>query len=284
MQYPSSEIRLWPERIKSLKILVIGDLMLDKYISGQVQRISPEAPVPILNTEKEESRLGGAANVALNCKSLGAQVYIAGFIGDDMDGHRISELLFEHNIHAELVLKDTSRCTTCKTRISSKNQQLLRIDNESTHFLSIELEHLFIDKLLRFIQIEKPDIVIFEDYDKGCLNANVIEKTLNHCKHLGCVIAVDPKKKHFFEYKDVDIFKPNLSEVRTALPSLQIHDTLLHEIDFYQAELKQRISPKNLLVTLSENGVYIHSGETSTIFPAKKRKITDVSGAGDTVV
>jgi len=284
MQYTSVDIDQWQGAIQDLKVLVIGDIMLDSYIKGSVQRISPEAPVPVLLYEDTIHRLGGAANVALNCSTMGAQVTIAGIVGQDEEAYTIIDLLKSHNIHTELVLQDTDRPTTTKSRVLSKNQQLLRIDKEATHDLSVAMEHHFIDVLLRHIQISKPDIVIFEDYDKGALTSHIIRKALEHCHHLGCVVTVDPKRQHFFSYQNVDIFKPNLHEVRTALNPTLRFSSLKEELQVYAQALKEQINPRNILITLSEEGAYYTDFNKEDIIPAKKRNISDVSGAGDTVI
>lgn len=284
MQHTSLDIYSWHEKIKTLKILVIGDLMLDCYINGSVNRISPEAPVPVLLANDDSARLGGAANVAVNCAKMGANVTIAGVVGQDEAGQRMMKLLQDADINTDLVLIDSQRPTTTKTRISSRHQQLLRIDKESEASLNTALEHRFIDVCMKYIQIEKPDAVIFEDYDKGVLNAHIIEKISSHCNVLGCVVTVDPKKKNFLHYKNVDIFKPNLSEIRTILNKDQVFDTLEDELDYYQNDLSKLISHQNIIITLSENGVYYNNNSSKGVIPAKRRTIADVSGAGDTVI
>ncbi|MBS1689626.1 MAG: carbohydrate kinase, partial [Bacteroidetes bacterium] len=164
------------ERMNDLHVVVVGDVMLDKYWWGDVERISPEAPVPIVALNKRESRLGGAANVALNCKALGAQVTIASVIGDDSDGVLLKKLVEEADISSDLLMLSKQRPTTTKTRIMSRQQQMLRIDDEITDELFLEEEHAFIDLVLRFLQRVKPDVLIFEDYNKGVLKENVINR------------------------------------------------------------------------------------------------------------
>lgn len=271
------------KEIQSLKVLVIGDLMLDRYCYGNVTRISPEAPVPIINVESKEERLGGAANVALNCSAFGAQVAIAGIIGDDDAGNVIKELLATENIDNSLLLAEPQRATTTKTRIISRHQQLLRMDDEHIEDVQVSTEHAFIDKVLKYIQIQKPAVVIFEDYDKGTFNQNIIEKIMKHCQDVGCITTVDPKFKNFFYYKGATIFKPNLQEAQDAF-KLKPEKNKLELVETYANKIEESLQPQITFITLSELGVYIKEGEKTHILPAKKRKIADVSGAGDTVI
>jgi rfaE bifunctional protein kinase chain/domain len=267
----------------NLHVVVVGDVMLDNYRWGEVERISPEAPVPVVAIHKSESRLGGAANVALNCRALGAKVTIASVIGDDEDGKVLVALLEGQDIHTDLIHHSDKRITTTKTRILSRNQQMVRLDSEMKDELNVRDEHSFIDATLRYLQIQKPDILIFEDYNKGVLKDNVIEKIIRHCKSLGVLVAVDPKLNHFLSYKGVDIFKPNLKEVREGLHlSLQqIDEKSMNEV---HAMLHQHLQHQISFVTLSEKGVYFNNGKEGKIIPSHIRNIADVSGAGDTVI
>ncbi|KAA5536639.1 carbohydrate kinase [Taibaiella lutea] len=271
------------EKFSGLHVVVVGDVMLDVYRWGEVERISPEAPVPVVAIHKSESRLGGAANVALNCKSLGAKVTLASVIGADDDAKLLLKLLGEQDIQADLVQQSTDRVTTTKTRILSRNQQMVRLDAEKSDDLNIRDEHAFIDATLRFLQIQKPDVVIFEDYNKGVLKENIIDKIIRHCKSLGILTAVDPKLKNFLAYKNVDIFKPNLKEVREGLhiPLQQINEASMKEVhELLNKHLQHHIS----FITLSDKGVYFNNGTESKIIPSHHRNIADVSGAGDTVI
>lgn len=266
-----------------LHVVVVGDVMLDNYRWGDVERISPEAPVPVVSIRKAESRLGGAANVAVNCKALGARVSLASVIGNDDDGKMMMQLLHEQGIETDLIQQSDARITTTKTRILSRNQQMLRFDSEMKEELNTRDEHAFIDATLRYLQIQKPQVLIFEDYNKGLLKENVIEKITKHCKALGIIIAVDPKLHNFFAYKQADIFKPNLKEVREGLHiSLdQINEETLSEVHkALQEKLQHRVS----FITLSEKGVYYHNEQSGNIVPSHRRSIADVSGAGDTVI
>lgn len=271
------------ENFSKLHVVVVGDVMLDNYRWGDVERISPEAPVPVVSIRKSESRLGGAANVALNCKALGAKVTVASVIGADDDGRTLVQLLQAKDIETALIQQSDARMTTTKTRILSRNQQMVRLDSEMKEELNIRDEHAFIDATLRYLQIQKPDVLIFEDYNKGVLKENVIRKITNHCKALSILVAVDPKWDNFFAYKQADIFKPNLKEVREGLhiPLTDITKVNMDEVHTaLRAQLQHRIS----FVTLSEKGVYYHDENTGKIVPSHLRNVADVSGAGDTVI
>lgn len=271
------------KKFSSAKIGVIGDVMLDTYWWGQVDRISPEAPVPIVMVDRKEQRIGGAANVALNLSSLGAPVTIFSLLGEDEDGSILSDLLKEQRITTSYLLRTTSRITTNKIRVISRNQQMLRLDSETVRPLLEEEQQLLIGQIEKFIRNESPQAIIFEDYNKGVLTENVISSVIRLCKKFSVITAVDPKRKHFFQYKDVDIFKPNLKEAREALNLLQDEADepfLLSIHDKLQKKLKHRIS----LITLSEKGVFYKNAQTSDIVPSYIRNVADVSGAGDTVI
>jgi len=269
--------------MQELHVVVVGDVMLDNYWWGEVDRISPEAPVPVIALKKRESRLGGAANVALNCKALGAKVTLATVVGDDKDGAQLIQLANDSGIGTELTMLSSHRPTTTKTRVISRNQHMMRLDDEVTDDLFLEEEHVFIDIVLRFLQIRKPDVVIFQDYNKGVLKENVIKRITQHCNEIGLITAVDPKKKNFLTYTDVTVFKPNLKEVREGLNIVveQVLPETLKEVDH---EIKKHLRNQVTFITLSEKGVFFSDGTTSSIIPSHIRNIADVSGAGDTVI
>ncbi len=270
-------------KTEELHVVVIGDVMLDNYWWGGVERISPEAPVPIVSLKSKESRLGGAANVAVNCRALGAKVTLASVVGDDVDGNTLIQLATDAGIDTSLIMKSRQRPTTTKVRVLSRSQQILRLDDEITDDLFTEEEHPFIDIVLKFLQRVKPDVVIFEDYNKGVLKENVIHKITNHCNAIGIITAVDPKKKNFLSYKDVTIFKPNLKEVREGLNmELDVVDTAaLNEVHNL---LKNKLNHHITFITLSEKGVFYAEDNKAAIIPSHIRNIADVSGAGDTVI
>jgi rfaE bifunctional protein kinase chain/domain len=267
----------------SIKIGVIGDMMLDTYWWGNVERISPEAPVPVVTVNRKEYRIGGAGNVALNLASLGTPVSVFSVIGDDDDGQILTGLLNENKIETAYLLKSTGRITTNKMRVISRNQQMMRLDSETLQPLENEQEQKLIAQVERFIREESPAAIIFEDYNKGVLTEKIIHSVIEICRKNSVITSVDPKRKHFFKYKGVDIFKPNLKEARDALNLLieEINESILTHIHQKLVdELNHRIS----FITLSEKGVFYKDGKESRMVPSHIRNVADVSGAGDTVI
>ena len=271
------------DSFSSLKVGVIGDVMLDTYMWGQVERISPEAPVPVVSLQKKEYRIGGAGNVAMNCKSLGAQVTILSVTGDDSEGSLLLKLFEASGIDSSYLVKTKNRVTTNKMRIISRNQQMMRLDEEITDDLDPSDENIFLDKIENYISVNTPDIIIFEDYNKGVLTERVIKEAIGFCKKAGVLIAVDPKRKNFFSYKEVDVFKPNLKEVKEALNFL-VDNVELSVLQKIHLELENLIRHSISFITLSEKGVFYQQGESSNLISSHLRNISDVSGAGDTVI
>jgi rfaE bifunctional protein kinase chain/domain len=271
------------DSFRSLKIGVIGDVMLDTYIWGKVERISPEAPVPVVSLHHREQRIGGAGNVALNCSSLGAKVFLLGITGDDDDGWILEKLLKENLVDTTGLVKSKKRITTNKTRIISRNQQMMRLDSELTEDIGNADEQALLKQLADFIGQEDPDILIFEDYNKGVLTEKVITEAIALCRASGVITAVDPKRKNFFAYKRVDIFKPNLKEVRDALNMLFEWPDLYGLRDIHQ-KLQQQLQHNVSLITLSEKGIFYQQDNQAAIIPSHLRNVADVSGAGDTVI
>jgi rfaE bifunctional protein kinase chain/domain len=267
----------------SLKVGVIGDVMLDTYMWGKVDRISPEAPVPVVSLQHKEYRIGGAGNVALNCKSLGAQVAVLSVTGDDAEGMILSELLDSNTIDTSYIVVSNDRITTSKTRIISRNQQMMRLDAEIMNDLTGKDEKVLLEKVQAYISAADPDIIIFEDYNKGVLTEKIIHEVIELCRQAGVITAVDPKRKNFFSYRQADIFKPNLKEVKEALNILpdKISPTILQNM---HAELKNILHHHISFITLSETGVFYQQEKRSAIIPSHLRNIADVSGAGDTVI
>ncbi|KAF0240772.1 MAG: PfkB domain-containing [Chitinophagaceae bacterium] len=265
------------------KVLIVGDVMLDTYWWGNVDRISPEAPVPVVALNKKELRVGGAANVALNTASLGANTAIISVIGKDSDGDELKALMEQNNIDTTGIISSTDRITTNKVRIMSRNQQMMRLDAEVTTDLDIVLEDQLIAAVTKYIHDHQPQILIFEDYNKGVLTPKVISSITAICNEKGVITAVDPKRKNFLTYKGVTLFKPNLKEVKDGLNLLidQINLNTLNEIhQALLAQLHHQIS----FITLSEKGVFYQEGNDAIIIPTHIRSIADVSGAGDTVI
>lgn len=271
------------QQFSQLKAGVIGDVMLDTYMWGHVERISPEAPVPVVALDKTEYRVGGASNVALNIASLGASVSILSVIGNDDDGKQLRQLLEHQQIKTDFLLSSDKRATTSKTRIISRNQQMMRLDKEVATDLGYEDENRLILALQTFIAQEKPDVIIFEDYNKGVLTEQVIQKAIALCKHNGILTTVDPKRKNFFSYKSVDVFKPNLKEVKDAL-NLLVENVNEESLRHIHAELKAQLQHHISFITLSEKGVFYQNEEKAAVIPSHLRSIADVSGAGDTVI
>lgn len=271
------------KKFSSLKVGVIGDVMLDTYMWGDVERISPEAPVPIVALKKREYRIGGAGNVALNLQSLGAKPFVLSVIGDDEDGSKLNELFSDQNINTQYCISSADRITTNKVRVISRNQHMMRLDAEITKDLNAAEQQALIELFEKFISKEKPNLVILEDYNKGILTEATIRVVISICKKSGVLTAVDPKRKNFFEYKGVDIFKPNLKEVKEALNFL-FTDVNLHLLQDIHAELLNLLHHHISFITLSDKGVFYQENEQSAIIPSHLRNIADVSGAGDTVI
>jgi D-glycero-beta-D-manno-heptose-7-phosphate kinase len=271
------------DSFSSLKVGVIGDVMLDTYMWGKVDRISPEAPVPIVTLDKKEYRIGGAGNVALNCHSLGAQVSVLSVIGNDTEGILLEELFESNTIDSSYIVKSAKRITTSKTRIIGRNQQMMRLDAEITGDLDNEDEELLLGKVKNYIAAVDPDILIIEDYNKGVLTENVISEVIRICREAGVITAVDPKRRNFFSYRHVNIFKPNLKEVKEAL-NLLPNESTLRQLPHIHAELERKLQHQVSFITLSEKGVFYQQDKQSSIIPSHLRNIADVSGAGDTVI
>ncbi|HLW29676.1 MAG TPA: bifunctional ADP-heptose synthase [Brumimicrobium sp.] len=271
------------EEFKKKKIIVLGDVMIDAYLSGRVDRVSPEAPVPIVNFSKREERLGGAANVALNLISLGAHVAMASVIGKDHDADTMINLLKTESITTSGLIQSKDRQTTVKTRVIGNHQQLLRVDQEQTNDISAEEEELLIEKIESLLK-EGYDALIFQDYNKGVLTKNMIERVISLSKKYNTVTTVDPKLKNFLAYKEVTLFKPNLKELSEGV---QIKIDFVNERSQFEKAvelLKKSIDPSIVFVTLSEHGVFIENKENKHYIAAHERTISDVSGAGDTVI
>ena len=271
------------ETFASKKIIVVGDVMIDTYLNGSVNRISPEAPVPIVQFKSKEHRLGGAANVALNLKALGAQPFICTVIGKDEDGESFQRLIAENNLSDWGVLASDDRVTTVKTRVIGNNQQLLRIDHERTEEINSLTEFALIERVKKVATKENVDAIIFEDYNKGILTKNVIQSIIEFAKENDIITTVDPKKENFFAYSNVTLFKPNLKEFKEGLDATFEMEEQELFIDAVK-ELQAKISPEHTFITLSEYGVYMGSSDEHHFIPAHARVIADVSGAGDTVI
>lgn len=266
----------------NLKVLIIGDVMVDNYFWGRVERISPEAPVAIVALDKKDKRLGGAANVALNIQALGAKPILCSVIGDDGNGKTFLQLLEKQGLSGEGIVKDPERPTTVKTRIIGNNHQMLRVDEEVDDVISHTVSSKIFDKAEGFIKNEKIDVIIFEDYDKGLISPDLIQRIVTLAHEHNVPVAVDPKKRNFHHYKNVDLFKPNLKELKEGLKT--DFENMESEIREAVDQLQHKNNIKMALVTLSEHGVYVSNGTVKKLIPAHLRNIADVSGAGDTVI
>jgi len=266
-----------------LNVMIIGDIMVDSYLWGSVDRISPEAPVPIVLVERRENRLGGAANVGLNINALGANAILCAVIGDDVKGEEIIELIKNKNLTTEGIVKSKDRLTTTKFRVFGNHAQMIRVDEESTESLNNKEFTILFEKINQLLSNKQIDVVIFQDYDKGVITPDLISKVVELCSKLNIPVVVDPKKKNFLFYKNVTLFKPNLKEIKEGL-NITFDATKQIELEAAIDELQEKIRAKMILNTLSEKGVYIRWEKGSKIIPAHMRNISDVSGAGDTVI
>jgi rfaE bifunctional protein kinase chain/domain len=265
------------------KIGVVGDIMLDTYWWGSVDRISPEAPVPIVSLQRKELRVGGAANVALNLRSLGAPTTLFAVIGKDAEGADLTQLLQKEGIDTKYIHVSEQRITTNKVRVMGRNQQMMRLDHEHTQDILSTEEDQLIANFKKYVAAEKPALIILEDYNKGVLTEKVIRTIIQLCNENGILTSVDPKQKNFLAYQHCTLFKPNLKEVKEGLkiniPS--VHLTELNKVhEALHASLHNTIS----FITLSEHGVYYAKGDQQKLIPTHIRTISDVSGAGDTVI
>lgn len=271
------------ESFKDLKVLIVGDVMIDSYLWGNTHRVSPEAPVPIVNITKNEHRMGGAANVALNIKSLGATPIMLSVVGDDDMGGIYLDLLKLRKMSDQGVLLSKNRKTSQKTRVISHNQHVVRIDNESTDPLNKEDEDLLIDRLHTLLSSNDIDVIIMEDYNKGILTPRIIHEVIKSANAKNIPTAVDPKKDNFFEYVGVTLFKPNLKEFIEGLKLSSIPEAKKTWTRAIQ-QLRSIVNHKYTFVTLSEDGVLIENQGDMEFIHAHVRNIADVSGAGDTVI
>jgi rfaE bifunctional protein kinase chain/domain len=257
--------------------------MLDRYLTGSVSRISPEAPVPVVLHHATEDRLGGAANVALNVLALGGVPVLCSVVGRDEDGEAFQRILPTNGITAEGIMASPSRLTTVKTRVLGNNQQMLRIDREDAHDLTDEETQFFLQKVLRLLAERPIRVIIFQDYNKGVLTQEVIRTVIGEAKKRSILTVVDPKKANFFAFQGVDLFKPNLKEIRDSAPFPVRPEpaSLQQASDFLRERLQNRIT----MITLSEKGLFLDGGTSEgKIFPTVPRNVADVSGAGDTVI
>lgn len=271
------------ENFNQQKILIIGDVMIDAYMWGKVRRISPEAPVPVVSEIMEEKRLGGAANVALNVKAMGAVPILCSVIGKDLRGKQFLDLLNDQNLSDVGLVMDAGRVTTQKTRVISGTQHLLRVDEESEEEISMATQAKLIDFIKDIIADGNIKSIIIQDYDKGVLTENMIKEVTSLALKINLPLLVDPKRKNFLTYENITLFKPNFKELIEGLKS-DIDKNNLEQIAGLMQDFRQMKSHKMVMVTLSEMGVIINNEEEYNHIAAEIRDIADVSGAGDTVL
>jgi rfaE bifunctional protein kinase chain/domain len=270
-------------KFNDLRILVIGDVMVDAYILGKVNRISPEAPVPVVSFEQEEKRIGGAGNVALNLVALGAKPIVCSVIGDDEQGHDLKAIFVEKGISSQGIIVSNDRKTTVKTRVVANKQQLLRIDSETTSPINEAEENALLLQIQQLIE-NGIDGIIFEDYNKGVLTENFIQQVIALAKTAGIPTTVDPKRDNFLAYQGVTLFKPNLKELKEGLNLAFDFKTEKEKFEQAVAVLEEKLKNTVSFITLSEFGVFIKEGNQQHYIAAHLRNIADVSGAGDTVI
>ncbi len=268
------------DNFKGRRVAVVGDLMLDRYFWGSVARISPEAPVPVVEVESESARLGGAANVAHNIKSLGAEPILIGVVGKDNSGDLLRDLLIENKFSTSGLIVDETRPTTVKTRVIAHNQHVVRIDRETKTEISYTLQHRALDVLRQ--NIHSLDAIIIEDYDKGVIVKSLIKQIVDLANESKKIVTADPKFNNFFEYRGVTVFKPNRKEVEEVMGIRLLDEGTVSEVG---KALLERLQAKNVLLTRGEKGITLFEGDgTVTHVATKARRVADVSGAGDTVI
>lgn len=269
-------------KFENIPILIIGDVMLDRYLTGTVSRISPEAPVPVVLHRTTDDRLGGAANVALNICALGATPILCSVVGQDADGRALERMLPSAGMTTEGLVFSESRKTTVKTRVLGNNQQMLRIDQEDDHDLSEMEEKALIACVDNILENSPVQAIIFQDYNKGVLTPAVIGAVLHKARQRGILTAVDPKKHNFFAFQGADLFKPNLKEIRDSVPFQVQPDAA--SLQLAASYLRKKLDQRITMITLSEKGLFLEDQKEAHLYPTVARNVADVSGAGDTVI
>jgi rfaE bifunctional protein kinase chain/domain len=276
----SNRINELLKNVTGKRIAVVGDVMMDRYIWGNVHRISPEAPVPVVEVESESSRLGGAANVANNITSLGARSLLIGVVGNDVSGKEFCSILEQQNTPSEGIVVDPTRPTTVKTRVIAHQQHVVRIDSEEKKDVDATIQ----TKIMQVLEnnIASIDGIIIEDYNKGVVTKELIRTIIELANKHSKIITIDPKFNHFFDYQNVTVFKPNKKETEEALGR-----KLKTEEDVIAAgkSLLEKLHAENILLTRSEKGMSLFERNGAvTHIPTFARTVADVSGAGDTVI
>lgn len=280
MQFQEDRLHDVFSQFQTRFVAVIGDVMLDRYIWGSVTRISPEAPVPVVDVLRESNHLGGASNVALNIRSLGAVPVLFGVVGSDANAGALRGIFERERIITDFLIEDPTRPTTVKTRIIAGSQHVARIDYEDRQVVGEDTTRRLLDRLDG--HLGSINIIILQDYNKGVISPALIHQVIEMARSRDIPVLVDPKYHNFFEYTGVTVFKPNRKEIEDAL-KLRLHD----EQSFVDAAraLRQRLGCAHVLLTLGEKGMLLLRDDDSIVrIPTKARKVADVSGAGDTVI
>jgi len=268
---------------KASKICIIGDVMLDRYMFGDVSRISPEAPVQVFDLRKVENKLGGSSNVSLNIKTLGAEPYLIGVVGDDEMGALLKSVMKKQGQSTEGLILDKNRPTTCKTRVISDSHHLIRIDSESKQDIDQKNEFKILERINSVI--DDIDLIILQDYNKGVLTKSLIKRIIDTANSKKKRVLVDPKFENFFEFKRTFIFKPNKKEIEDAFGRKSKSPK---DLDDMVVSLLDRLNCKNVVLTLGEHGMRIYQKIKAKVeidsIKTRARKVADVSGAGDTVI
>ena len=279
------------DKMAKERVLIVGDVMIDSYMWGNVTRISPEAPVPVVSVTKREKRLGGAANVALNIEAMGATPIICSVLGNDDSSKDFQQIMYQNNMDRRGIVTSDNRMTTMKSRVIGNNMHIVRVDEESTHPLSEMEEDLLLDRIVRTVKALPIDAILFQDYDKGCITPRIIEEVTALAQRKKILTTVDPKHRNFASFKNVGLFKPNLKELREGL-NIEIDDSsderMMHDLLEASKLLHERQNIDIVLITLSSKGMYacdFRGGTPQTVLvPACVHSVSDVSGAGDTVI
>lgn len=279
------------EKISHERVLIVGDVMIDSYMWGTVTRISPEAPVPVVSVTKREKRLGGAANVALNIEAMGAMPIICSVLGNDDSSKDFQQIMYQNNMDRRGIVVSDNRMTTMKSRVIGNNMHIVRVDEESTHPLSTMEEDLLLDRIGRIVKAMPIDAIIFQDYDKGNITPRIIEEVTSMANRKKILTTVDPKHRNFASFKNIGLFKPNLKELREGL-NIELDDSddenLMRGLQEASLQLSKRQNIDIVLITLSSKGMYAcdfrGSEPRSMLIPACVHAVSDVSGAGDTVI
>ena len=279
------------DKIAQERVMIVGDVMIDSYMWGKVTRISPEAPVPVVAVTKREKRLGGAANVALNIEAMGATPIICSVLGDDDSGKDFQQIMYDASMDRRGIVVSDSRMTTVKSRVIGNSMHIVRVDEENTHPLSAIEEDKLLDRINRTVKTVPIDAIIFQDYDKGCITQRVIDEVSDLARRKKILTTVDPKHRNFSHFKNISVFKPNLKELREGL-NVEIDDSteesLMRDLLSASTMLHERQSIEVVITTLSSRGMYVcdfrHDEPQAILVPSCAHAVSDVSGAGDTVI